>query len=87
VVAPGLKADGNRILSGSLSEDSSPVSLSESCKSEDQEDDFGLVDALATAVSHVRISGPKRSRVCGTTGQIEQHGSSNLKANNLCRAF
>ncbi|XP_059460667.1 serine/threonine-protein kinase PEPKR2 [Corylus avellana] len=86
VVAPGLKSDGNRILSGSLSQDSSPGSLSESCKSEDQ-DDLGLVDALATAVSHVRISGPKRSRVCGTTGPIEQHGSSNMKANNLCRAF
>lgn len=86
MVAPGLKSDGNRILSGSLSQDSSPGSLSESCKSEDQ-GDLGLVDALATAVSHVRISGPKRSRVCGTTGPIEQHGSSNMKANNLCRAF
>jgi len=83
--APGLKSDGNRIHGGSPSEGLSPLSSSDSCKSEDQ-DDFGLVDALATAISHVRISGPKRSKLCGT-GPIEQQGSSNMTANNLCKAF
>lgn len=83
--APGLKSDGNRIHGGSPSEGLSPLSSSDSCKSEDQ-DDFGLVDALATAISHVRISGPKRSKLCGT-GPIEQQGSSNMQANNLCKAF
>ncbi|KAF3445978.1 hypothetical protein FNV43_RR11156 [Rhamnella rubrinervis] len=69
-----------------INEGSSPLSSSDSCESEDQ-DDTGLIDALATAVSHVRISEPKRSRVCGPTGPIEQQCSSNMKANNLCKAF
>lgn len=86
VVAPGYKSEGNRILGGSLWDRSSSLSSSESCKSEDQ-DDCGLIDTLATAVSHVRISEPKRSRLCVPTGPIEQHGSSNMKANNLCKAF
>ncbi|KAJ6773416.1 SERINE/THREONINE-PROTEIN KINASE PEPKR2 [Salix purpurea] len=53
-----------------------------SCRSEEQ-DECGLVDALAVAISHVKISEPKRSRLCGPTGPIEQQCSSN----NLCRAF
>ncbi|KAH7524319.1 hypothetical protein FEM48_Zijuj06G0106800 [Ziziphus jujuba var. spinosa] len=85
-IAPKLKSDRNRIENRSLSESSCPLSLSDSCEPEDQ-DDCGLVDALATAISHVRISEPKRSRVCGPTGPIEQQCSSNMKANNLCKAF
>ncbi|KAK4571852.1 hypothetical protein RGQ29_030312 [Quercus rubra] len=84
--APRLKSDGNGMLIGSPNEVSSPPPSSESCKSEDP-DDFCLVDALATAISHVRISGPKRSKLCGSTGPIEQQGSSNMQANNLCKAF
>ncbi|KAM1180673.1 hypothetical protein ACFX13_020059 [Malus domestica] len=87
VIPPRLKACLNQSEDGSLSETSGLLSSSDSCKSED-EDDSGLVDALATAVSHVRISEPKRSRVCGPTGRpIEQQCSSNMKANNLCKAF
>ncbi|KAG7972095.1 hypothetical protein I3843_07G166900 [Carya illinoinensis] len=86
LMTPGLKSEGNRICSGSLCEGSSSPSSFESCRSEDQ-DDFGLVDALATAISHVRISGPKRTRLCSSTGPIEQQISSNIKANNLCKAF
>lgn len=85
-IVPKLKSDQSRTKNGYLSEGSSPPPLSDSCESEDQ-DDCGLVDALATAVSHVRISEPKRSRVCGPTGPIEQQCSSNMKANHLCKAF
>lgn len=57
-----------------------------SSKSEEQ-DECDLVDVLAEAISNVRISEPKRSRLCGPTGPIEQQCSSNMTANNLCRAF
>ncbi|MCI11802.1 serine/threonine-protein kinase PEPKR2-like, partial [Trifolium medium] len=53
----------------------------------DDPDECVLIDALATAISHVRISEPKRSRLCSPTGPIVQQGSSNMKANNLCKAF
>ncbi|KAL6184655.1 hypothetical protein ACLB2K_046055 [Fragaria x ananassa] len=84
-IAPRLKAVLNKTGDDSLSETLSGPSSSGSCKSEDQ-DDCGLVDALATAVSHVRISEPKRTRLCSPTGPIEQQCSSNMKAN-LCKAF
>ena len=80
---PGL--GGSKIGDGSLSGVSSPLSSSESCNSED-EDECVLIDVLASAISHVRISEPKRSRLCGPT-PIDQQGSSNMKANNLCKAF
>lgn len=81
-----LKSDRRRIENGSFDENSSTFSSSDSCKSADR-DDCGLVDALATAVSRVTISEPKRSRLCGPTGPIEQQRSSNINANNLCKAF
>ncbi|GLT74430.1 hypothetical protein SLA2020_462300 [Shorea laevis] len=58
-----------------------------SCKSEEQ-DENELVDALTVAISHVRISEPKRSRLCSPAGPREKQHSVNLTANNhLCRAF
>jgi hypothetical protein len=73
----------NTINNGSLSE----LLSSESCNSDDP-DECVLIDALATAISHVRISEPKRTRLCSPTGPIiVQQGSSNMKANNLCKAF
>lgn len=54
-------------------------------KSEEQ-DDCGFVDALAAAISRVRISEPKRSRLCGPARPVQQECSSNMKAN-LCTAF
>ncbi|KAF2299745.1 hypothetical protein GH714_003009 [Hevea brasiliensis] len=79
---------GNKVESGSLGEDSNHHSLSDSWSSKSEEqDDFGLVDALTVAVSHVKISETKRSRLCGPTGPIEQQLSSNLTAKNLCSAF
>uniref|UniRef100_A0A803QV68 Uncharacterized protein n=1 Tax=Cannabis sativa TaxID=3483 RepID=A0A803QV68_CANSA len=82
-----LKFDRNRIDDGSFNDNSSSFSSSDSCKSADEDDDSELVDALATAVSRVRISEPKRSRLCVPAGPIEQQRSSNLNANNLCKAF
>ncbi|KAJ9146489.1 hypothetical protein P3X46_028748 [Hevea brasiliensis] len=88
VTVPVPEMHGNKVESVSLGEDSNHHSLSDSWSSKSEEqDDFGLVDALAVAVSHVKISEPKRSRLCGPTGPIEQQHSSNLTANNLCRAF
>lgn len=51
------------------------------------EQDCGLVDVLAVAISRVRISEPKRSRLCGPTSPIQRECSSNIKVNNLCTAF
>ncbi|KAF8377337.1 hypothetical protein HHK36_030714 [Tetracentron sinense] len=86
-ITPGVESNMIRITSGSLSDDCSPVSSCDSwsCKSEEQ--DCGLVDALAVAISRVRISEPKRTRLCGPTIPIPQECSSNMKANNLCTAF
>lgn len=56
-----------------------------SCKSEEQ-DGCGFVDALAVAISRVRISEPKRSRICDPGSPIQQQCSSNMKSN-LCTAF
>ncbi|KAL5844405.1 hypothetical protein ACOSQ4_010363 [Xanthoceras sorbifolium] len=88
IVLPGPDSDENKTYGGSHCEGSYRISSAESLsyKSEEQ-DECGLVDVLAVAISNVRISEPKRSRVCGPSGPIEQQCSSNLTANNLCRAF
>lgn len=65
----------------SLSDDSTPTS--DSCDGEDG----GLVDILAVAISRVRISEPKRSRICSPSRPIQSECSSNLKTSNLCTAF
>lgn len=64
----------------SLDDDSSSTSASEG-------DDGGLVDVLAVAISRVRISEPKRSRICSPSRPIQQECPSNLKTSNLCTAF
>ncbi|KAK8580391.1 hypothetical protein V6N13_143495 [Hibiscus sabdariffa] len=86
--SPGTELSLSRINGGCHSQGPQPAltSHSSSCKSEEQ-DENGLVDVLAVAISHVRISEPKRTRLCSPTGPIEQQCSSNLTANNLCRAF
>ncbi|KAI3867645.1 hypothetical protein MKW98_006022 [Papaver atlanticum] len=56
-------------------------------KSEEQ-DECGLVDALAVAISRVSLSEPKRSRLCGPNHPIiKQECSSKMQSNNLCKAF
>ncbi|CAJ1971715.1 unnamed protein product [Sphenostylis stenocarpa] len=84
VAAPESGFRGNKMDNGSLN-GSSTFSSSESCNSE-YHDDCEWIDALATAVSHVTISGTKRTKVWGPTGPIDPQGSSNLKTN-LCKAF
>ncbi|KAK7385354.1 hypothetical protein VNO78_31070 [Psophocarpus tetragonolobus] len=85
VSAPESGLGGIRIDDGSL-EDSSPFSSSSgSCNSE-YNDDCVWIDALATAVSRVRISETnKRTKLCCPTSPIDQRGSSNMKS--LCKAF
>lgn len=62
-------------------------SNSSSNSDEDEDDDDGFVDALAQAISRVKISEPKRSRVClSPANPIQQECSSNMKSN-LCAAF
>lgn len=65
--------------------DDSTLTLSSIRKVEEQ--DSGLVDVLALALSNVRISEPKRSRLCTPSSPIQQECSSNIKVNNLCAAF
>lgn len=57
-----------------------------SSESSDVLEDHGFIDVLAVALSRVRISEPKRSRLCTPASPIRQERSSNLKAN-LCTAF
>ncbi|KAK7301144.1 hypothetical protein RJT34_12005 [Clitoria ternatea] len=75
----------NNIDDGFLDGCSNPFSSSESCNSE-YDDDCEWIDALATAVSRVKISETKRSKLWSSPGPIDQQGSSNMKAN-LCKAF
>ncbi|KAM7257576.1 hypothetical protein ACFE04_013317 [Oxalis oulophora] len=79
-ITPRVEVDGESSKPCQSSESSSP-SL------EEEEDESGLVDVLSVAISQVRISEPKRSRLCSPTNPIEQQHSSNLTPNNLCRAF
>ncbi|XP_027330470.1 serine/threonine-protein kinase PEPKR2-like [Abrus precatorius] len=85
LAAPESGLVGSGIDDGSLNKVSSEFSSSESGNSE-YRDDCAWIDALATAVSHVRISETKRSKLWGPTVPIDQQGSSNMKAN-LCKAF
>jgi len=79
VVSPKLPWDRIR------SHSESSASYSSSQRSEDQ-DECGIVDALTAAITHVRISEPKRTRLCSPAIPIQQECSSNLKSN-LCTAF
>ncbi|EEF39703.1 calcium-dependent protein kinase, putative [Ricinus communis] len=70
-----------------LSDDSSLISSSGGSTKRSDEQDCGVVDLLAVAISRVRISEPKRSRLCYPASPIRQECSSNMKVNNLCTAF
>ncbi|XAR48525.1 Non-specific serine/threonine protein kinase [Bertholletia excelsa] len=86
--ASTLEQDEGRIAHVSFGESGNEASSSGNLgKKSEEQDECGLVDALAVAISHVRISEPKRSRLCGPTSPIREQCSSNLKANNLCKAF
>lgn len=74
----------------SLCDDSSPplatTSTNDLVDDYDDEEDDGLIDVLASAISRVRISEPKRSRICSPSRVIEESPST-LKTSNLCTAF
>lgn len=84
----GPESERKRLVShDSLSDDSSPTLASSDSSEVVEEEDGGLVDVLAVAISRVRISEPKRSRICSPSRPIQQECSSNLKTSNLCTAF
>ncbi|KAK1302807.1 Serine/threonine-protein kinase PEPKR2 [Acorus calamus] len=60
-------------------------SLESSSKRSDK-DGTDFVDAIAAAISRVRISEPKRSRISGPAGPMLQNCSSDMKTN-LCTAL
>ncbi|XVF01527.1 hypothetical protein REPUB_Repub04eG0096500 [Reevesia pubescens] len=87
-VLPGVVSKRSKLIpSGFLNDDSFLFLSSDSSSTRSEVQDCVLVDALTVAISHVRISEPKRTRVCGPTGPVQQQCSSNIKVNNLCTAF
>jgi hypothetical protein len=85
---PNAESERNKIISSNiLSDVSSLNSSSDSLSRRSEEQECGLVDALAVAISRVRISEPKRSRLCSPSSPIRQECSSKMKVNNLCTAF
>ncbi|KAK4476919.1 hypothetical protein RD792_016086 [Penstemon davidsonii] len=77
-----------------LSDDSSPTLASDSSTDdvvEVEDEDGDLIDVLAVAISRVRISEPKRSRIYSSipsSRPIQPERSSNLSTtSNLCTAF
>ncbi|CAN8293945.1 unnamed protein product [Cochlearia groenlandica] len=81
--------DLNRASREKRSTSDTPTDSFSNTEEEEEEDESGVVDVLVVAISNVRISEPKRSRVCSPTNNpVEQQHSSNLTSTNtLCRAF
>ncbi|CAH1445097.1 unnamed protein product [Lactuca virosa] len=53
----------------------------------EEDEDCCMVDMLALAISRVRISEPKRSRICGPNDPVQQEHSANINIKSLCAAF
>ncbi|KAL7583305.1 hypothetical protein Lser_V15G46001 [Lactuca serriola] len=53
----------------------------------EEDEDCCMVDMLALAISRVRISEPKRSRICGPNDPVQQERSANINIKSLCAAF
>lgn len=89
LISSSLPESGSRQPSSVFSSEGSSSVVTSRCKTTydpERQDECGLVDALTVAISQVRISEPKRSRLCGSgTGSstIQQQYS----ANSLCEAF
>ncbi|WCJ18819.1 Calcium-dependent protein kinase family protein [Euphorbia peplus] len=82
-VTVGVESERCNASNSSFLKDGSSLVLS----SGDSKRDCELADLLAMAISRVRISEPKRSRLFVDTSLINQQCSSNIKVNNLCTAF
>lgn len=84
----GLESEKSKVITSlSLNDESTPNLLSGGSAKKLKDEDCSLIDVLAVAISRVRISEPKRSRICGPTTPIQQQCSSNIKVNSLCTAF
>ncbi|KAK6945787.1 Protein kinase domain [Dillenia turbinata] len=84
---PQLEPDREFVAASSFLSGDSSLILSPNCSINNSEEQDEIVDALAVAISCVRISEPKRSRLCSPASPIRQDCSSNMKLNNLCTAF
>lgn len=62
------------------------LSSESSIDDSDEADECGIVDALAAAITQIRISEPKRSRICTSAIPTKQESPSSLKGN-ACTAF
>ncbi|CAH9129892.1 unnamed protein product [Cuscuta epithymum] len=86
LTASTLESEGNMTGNSPIVKDGAPEGFNGAYDCES--DESGLVDALAVAITHCRISEPKRSRLCvKRTSPIREECSSNLTASNLCKAF
>ncbi|KAK1359208.1 Protein kinase domain-containing protein [Heracleum sosnowskyi] len=83
---PTPRAD-QAITRSNTGDDQGPVSSTRNSGKRPADKSNDLVDVLAEAISRVRISEPKRSRLCSPANPIEQECSSNIKVNSLCAAF
>lgn len=84
----GVESERNRsTISNSLYDDSRPTFSSYTSEKMLEGEDSALVDILAVAISHVRISEPKRSRLWNPARPMQAECSSNMKAGSLCTAF
>ncbi|KAL7002986.1 hypothetical protein U1Q18_004146 [Sarracenia purpurea var. burkii] len=86
---PQVGSERNKIAANGsdLSDDSRLIFSSVNSNKKTEDNDCGLVDVLAMAISRVRISEPKRSRLCVPASPVRQECSSNMTVNNLCTAF
>ncbi|GMP38918.1 hypothetical protein CsSME_00009982 [Camellia sinensis var. sinensis] len=83
-----VESERNKVVtSSSLSDDSMLAFSSNNSTKKTEDDNYGFVDALAMEISRMRISEPKRSRLCVPGSPIQQECPSNIKVNNLCTAF
>lgn len=84
----GIELERNKSTTSSpLYDESRRSFLSHSSEKMLEDEDSALVDILAVAISHVRISEPKRSRLWSPVRPIQAECSSNMKAGSLCTAF
>lgn len=82
------ESDSSKAITRSITgDDQGPVSSTRNSGKRPADKSNDLVDVLAEAISRVRISEPKRSRLRSPANPIEQECSSNIKVNSLCAAF
>lgn len=82
-----IEQERRNLAFSSLSDDFGSTLTSGSSSKMPESEDSGFIDALTMAVSHMKISEPKRSRICSPARTINQECSSNIQSNHLCTAF